>query len=182
MDSYRFSVFAVDFSGHSVGSALNTFLLSTLIKYVHLIPKNPSDYLSALNDTLSKLIQLGQFATMNFVIINVDANTATYSSAGNTPPIIGNPSSGNVINGEASSQPLGIEKSAFYADHEYLFHPGDFFLYSDALIKSPGQDGLPELKNVGLEQWVCQMKPQSGTEQLLQILLDKFYSYTEFPL
>lgn len=182
MDSYRFSVFAVDFSGHGVGAALNTFLLSTLIEYVHLLPKNPSDCLSALNDTLSKLIPLGQFAAMNFVIINVDANTVTYSSAGNTPPIIGNPSSGNVIVVEASSQPFGIEKSAFYADHEYLFHPGDFFLYSDALIKSPGQDGLPELKNVGLEQWVCQMKPQSGTEQLLQILLDKFYSYTEFPL
>ena len=47
------------FLGHSVGSALNTFLLSTLIKYVHLIHMNPSDYLSALNDTLSKLIPLG---------------------------------------------------------------------------------------------------------------------------
>jgi hypothetical protein len=55
------------------------------------------------------------------------------------------------------------------------------FLYSDALIKSPGKDGLPELKNVGLRQWVCKMKSQSGKEQPLQILLDKFYSYTEFP-
>ena len=76
---------------------------------------------------------------MNFVIINVDVNTVTYSSAGNTPPIIGNPSSGNVIVGEASSQPLGIEKSAFYAESEYLFHPGDFFCIPTPLLNLRGK-------------------------------------------
>jgi hypothetical protein len=55
------------------------------------------------------------------------------------------------------------------------------FLYSDALIESSGKDGPPELKNIGLGHWVCKMKLQSGKKQPLQILLDKFYSYTEFP-
>ena len=80
------------------------------MKDVHLIPMNPSDYLSILNDMLSELILLGHFLTMNFAIINVDANTVTYSSAADKPTIIGNPSSGNVIVCEDNGQSFGIEK------------------------------------------------------------------------
>ena len=59
---------------------------------------------------LSELIPLGQFSTMNFAIINVDANTVTYSSAVDKPQIIQNPSSGNVIVCEDNGRALGIEK------------------------------------------------------------------------
>ena len=110
LDISRFAVFAVDFSGHGVCAALNTFRLSALMKDVHLIPMNPSDYLSILNDMLSELILLGHFLTMNFAIINVDANTVTDSSAADKPTIIGNPSSGNVIVCEDNGRSLGIEK------------------------------------------------------------------------
>ena len=80
------------------------------MKDVHLIPKNLLDYLSVLNDMLSELIPLGQFAIMNFAIINVDANTVTYSSAGYKPPIIGNFLSVNAIVCEDNGRSLGIEK------------------------------------------------------------------------
>tara|TARA_B110000046_G_scaffold13825_1_gene13492 strand:- start:121 stop:303 length:183 start_codon:yes stop_codon:yes gene_type:complete len=59
---------------------------------------------------LSELIPLSQFSTMNFTIINVDANTATYSSAGDKSAIIGNPSSDNMIICEDNARSLGIEK------------------------------------------------------------------------
>jgi sigma-B regulation protein RsbU (phosphoserine phosphatase) len=110
LDISRFAVFAVDFSGYGVGAALNTFRLSALMKDVHLISKSPSNYLSILNVMLSELIPLGQFSTMNFAIINVDANTVTYSSAVDKPQIIQNPSSGNVIVCEDNGRSLGIEK------------------------------------------------------------------------
>jgi serine phosphatase RsbU (regulator of sigma subunit) len=80
------------------------------MKDVHLIPKNLLDYLSVLNNMLSELIPLGQFTIMNFAIINVDANTVTYSSAGYKPPIIGNLSSVNAIVCEDNGRSLGIEK------------------------------------------------------------------------
>ena len=80
------------------------------MKDVHLIPKNLLDYLSVLNDMLSELIPLGQFTIMNFAIINVDANTVTYSSAGYKPPIIGNLLSVNAIVCEDNGRSLGIEK------------------------------------------------------------------------
>ena len=80
------------------------------MKDVHLISKSPSNYLSILNDMLSELIPLGHFLTMNFAIINVDANTVTYSSAGYKPPIIGNLSSVNAIVCEDNGRSLGIEK------------------------------------------------------------------------
>ena len=80
------------------------------MKDEHLIPKNLLDYLSVLNNMLSELFPLGQFAIMNFAIINVDANTVTYSSAGYKPPIIGNLSSVNAIVCEDNGRSLGIEK------------------------------------------------------------------------
>lgn len=135
----KVGVATVDFSGHGVSAALNTFRLHTLMHQMPPEEQSPSDYLSALNAQLVDLLPTHQFATMFFGIIDLPAGRLTYSGAGAPSPVVGNP---QVQVLEAAGLPLGITRAATYQDRQVDFPPGSFlFLYSDALIETEDNRG-----------------------------------------
>ncbi len=159
LDDQRLGIFTVDFSGHGVNSALNTFRLHTLMESLGMSADDPSSYLSALGTELHSLLPRGQFATMFYGIVDIRTNSLTYSAAASTSPVIGNLESGDFTFKEAHGLPLGISKGAKYQNRVVDFPPGSFlFLYSDALIETPlgddemllGEEGLAELVRKGL--------------------------------
>jgi len=99
-----------------------------------------------VNSRLKGLLPAGQFATMLYAIIDTQAHTLTYASAGALSPVCG-PMCG--IDGEEKTLDsagifLGISPVATYETRTVSLLPGGFvFLYSDALIESPTPAGQP---------------------------------------
>ncbi|WP_421783920.1 PP2C family protein-serine/threonine phosphatase [Kiloniella litopenaei] len=172
----KFGVFIVDFTGHGVGAAVNTFRLHTVMKDLQPDSKSPARYLEKLNDQLIDLIPRGQFATINYSIVDVAQNIVTYASAGHTPPIMGCSTMNKVFLGKPDGLPVGIKKTVSFEDHEVGLGPDDFlFLYSDALIETPDEDAIP-LDDDGLVKLVHKNLLQSGEKRPLEGLLNDFYT------
>lgn len=176
IDDHKFGIFIVDFTGHGVGSAVNTFRLHTIMGDTQLSPNSPGEYLMRLNKQLIELIPRGQFATMNYSIVDVEANTLTFASAGHTSPIFGKMTDEKMSLGDPSGVPLGIIRTAEYTDHEISFDPDNIlFLYSDALIETPGEHS-PPLEDDGLIELVGESLALPATKKPLQWLLNIFYA------
>lgn len=142
IDAHRLGVFIVDFAGHGLGAALNTFRLHSLIWSEQLENLSPDAYLQVLNRHLKGLLPVGQFATMLYGVIDRRKNIFSYASAACTPPILGNGVTGEARYLDGSGVPLGVIKNARYETREVPFDKDSFLLlYSDALIETTLDDG-----------------------------------------
>lgn len=143
IDENQIGFFIIDFSGHGVVSALNTFRLHTLINESHLDWGNPKECLQAVNAHLAKVLSPEQFATLFWAVIDQSENTLTYSAAAAPPVLIG-------VNGDVdgirfldtAGLPVGILNSYEYENNVVEFPANSFvYVYSDALIESPDETG-----------------------------------------
>lgn len=142
IDGHRLGVYIVDFAGHGLGAALNTFRLHSLIWSDQLRNSEPADYLDNLNHQLKGLLPVGQFATMLYGIIDRKLNTFVYASAACTSPVLGNCATGEARFLDGSGVPLGITRDARYETREVPFDDESFLLlYSDALIETTLDNG-----------------------------------------
>ena len=155
----RIGVASVDFSGHGVTAALNTFRLHTLMHQMPPPdPDQPGAYLAELNRQLVDLLPVHQFATMFYGVIDTRRGVLTYSGAGAPCPIFGS-AGGGLDELDASGLPLGITRRATYSDMCVPFPEGSFLLlYSDALVETAdlaggnlGQAELLEMVRASLD-------------------------------
>lgn len=142
----RLIVHLVDFSGHGVGAALNTFRLHAITQQMDFAAFDPSAFLTTINQRLCTLLPSGQFATMLTGVLDTDAGCFRYASAGSTGPMVWAPGDGQPTLGDGSGLPLGLLPSAAYEPRTLPLPPGGrLFLYSDAAIEIPvGSDVLDE--------------------------------------
>lgn len=137
----RLAVFIVDFAGHGVTAALNTFRLHTIMRQMPPDSDSPAEYLGRLNEILADLVPIDQFATVFFGIVDSRTDRLTYTAAAAPGPVIGNAEVAEMH--EAKGVPAGITRSAEYHDRTVAFPPGSFLmLYSDALTETPNGEGL----------------------------------------
>ncbi|MDG4720243.1 MULTISPECIES: SpoIIE family protein phosphatase [Thalassospira] len=142
IDEHRLGVYIVDFAGHGLGAALNTFRLHSLIWSDQLQDRDPAEYLEGLNRHLKGLLPVGQYATMLYGIIDRVHNTFRYASAACTSPVLGNSLTGQARYLDGSGVPLGVIRNARYETREVPFTGANFLLlYSDALIETTLDDG-----------------------------------------
>ena len=178
----KFSIFNVDFTGHGVGAAINTFRLQSVMSRIDSPDMDPARYLEEVNQRLVDLIPRGQFATMLYVICDVENDKIVYSACGAPSPVFGRSGSSELKFGDSSGLPLGISKSATYANHEFAFEPGSFmFLYSDALIETPGKSTSP-LEDDGLLELVGKAVSQTGDQTKMEVILDAFFRRSVSPV
>jgi len=144
IDDNRLGFFIIDFSGHGVVSALNTFRLHTLINESKMDWRDPKACVQAVNLHLTKVLSVEQFATLFWGVIDEQENTLTYASAAAPPVVLCR--DGDVPGTEfldTSGLPVGIMSSYEYDNRVVDFPHNSFvFVYSDALIESPDQDGV----------------------------------------
>ncbi len=142
LDAHRLGVYIVDFAGHGLGAALNTFRLHSLIWSDQLRDHEPGEYLEILNRHLKGLLPIGQYATMLYGIIDREKKTFSYASAACTSPVLGNSVSGQAKYLDGSGVPLGVIRDAKYETRTIPFGKEHFLLlYSDALIETTLDDG-----------------------------------------
>ena len=164
-------VAVVDFAGHGLTAAMNTFRLHTLITQLPPDPDEPAAYLAALNARLVDLLPTDQFATMFYGVIDTKRDLLVYSAAGAPSPILG---AADIEALDASGLPLGISRTASYANTRVAFPPGSFLLlYSDALIETPDVSG--QFANTGgLIDMVRRARAEAGNLPPLGRLIRQF--------
>lgn len=181
IDEWRVGVLICDFSGHGVSAAMNTVRLHTLLSDYPFTGSDPASYLAVLNRQLVELLPCGQFATLLFGIIDVDADLFTYAAASSPDPFVGPLGGGEVQRLDGSGLPLGIDRDATYDNITVPFPPGHFlFVYSDALY-----EGVPVPKGTSQRRMFFETFPKltaglSGAEAMPR-LLEWFYSYSPRP-
>lgn len=141
LDDERILVYIVDFAGHGVSAALNTFRFHSVMSQNRDIT-DPAEYLEKLNKILFRLLPVEQYATMFCGIIDTKRDKFIYSAAASTAPLIGEKKSEKLVFLDPSGFPLGMIEDANYETREVEFLKGQgLFLYSDVLIESMDQRG-----------------------------------------
>jgi len=142
IDDDKMVLFNVDFSGHGVTAALNTFRLHTILKEANLQDKTAGEILMMLNSKICALLEVGAFATMFLAIIDRTSPVLLYASAGAPAALIISPDGNSNILDNAGI-PLGVVEDAEYTDCRAAFHPDDVLItYSDALIETEDKSGM----------------------------------------
>jgi len=138
----QLAVYVVDFAGHGVNAAINTFRLHGLINEVWNLSDNPQLFLEALNERLVRLLSVEQYATMFYGIIDQEKQRICYAAAASTPPMVMVNKTGDVLMGDPRGIPLGVAPDTRYEMRELPFHPNNMlFLFSDGFIAVPYIEG-----------------------------------------
>lgn len=169
----KLAIYTIDFSGHGVTSALNTFRIHTILQEQNKFSLPAGAFLSVINNQLNELLETGQFATMFYGIIDIEKNIIKYSSAGAPSPFIMN-SAGQVSIIDSSGLPLGVSKDTEYNTKEMKFPVGaTFMMYSDALIETEDANG----NLISEENLMKMLKEYSGYDsiKIIQKLVDFFH-------
>lgn len=182
VDADSFGVFLADFTGHGVNAALNTFRLHALIHEYKSLHDDPAGLLGMLNERLSRLLPIGQFATFMYAVIDHGQSEIRMASAGAPPAIVAQGRGTHAWLHDVTGLPLGIEATAEYQTSRLAF-PAEskLLLFSDGLSEYPdaqgnriGDDGLvaaldrcePELPPGEVIDRLCRAAGITGDEVL----------------
>lgn len=189
LGDHKLGVTMVDFSGHGVTAALNTFRLHTLMGLgasgagLEGLPHDdPAAKLALLNDHLHALLPRGQYATVTHLVIDSATGAMIYAAAGSPPPLLYDPAADETVELDSRGLPLGFVPGHSYEQRDAALPPGGvLLLYSDALIESPDEDGAM----LDLAEICALIRPQAGdggAAEPLDRLLERFFAGREEPL
>lgn len=141
-------VYLVDFCGHGLHAALNTFRFHALIQAAIVdeagpSPLAPAAFTMALNQKLCAHLPTGVFATFFYVVVQPELNIAAYVAAGQAPFLhwrsAAEPPTLLTING----LPLGIRPNQVYQSQTVtLAKTGGLLLLSDAWYEAEPSDNI----------------------------------------
>jgi len=182
IDDRHFALWTVDFAGHGIAAALNTFRLHTMLEEFPEWRNYPGDYLSVLGVRLASLLSTEQYATALYGVVDTHANILRYAAAASPPFLIANTLTGEVTAGDGSGVPLGIDSGVLYETREIAFPPGHMvLLYSDALLECALENGQP-LGTAGVRDLLANAVAEQGHAVTLDAVLAPFLARVERPL
>ena len=169
LDQHRVGFLIVDFAGHGITAAINTFRLHTLFERIPARELEPAEWLGELNAALKEVLPTGQFATAFYCVLDKRTDVLTFAGAGAPNPILG--AGGQLTLLDSSGMLLGISRRAKYQTQQVALPPGGFLvLYSDALIECRDTEGVAYGQDKVLEsvRSVAANRPADPAEALLQ--------------
>ncbi|SCA56928.1 Putative two-component response regulator (fragment) [Candidatus Terasakiella magnetica] len=173
--------YLVDFSGHGIAAAMNTFRLHSKIDSEPIGEATPREYLEHLNQWLCTQLQTGQYATVALGVMDFEKSRFDYSAAGSTAPIRIDHKHKKIEVGSGKGIPLGMSPKAKYEDRSMEFNVGDgLFMYSDALIEHGRKEGLA-LGRDGVENLVLKALSEQDEIEMGE-LMEPFISKAPRPL
>lgn len=141
IDATRIAFYVLDVSGHGVQAALLSTTLSRWLSRTSLeLKTSPVDMLEHLNDNFQMDGDSQQFFTCWYGLLDLQARTLSFSSAGHPSPIL--------LRGDATSEfllpgfPVGVVESPEYELEVVQLRMGDrVFVYSDGAVEQMGPTG-----------------------------------------
>ncbi|MFD1623723.1 PP2C family protein-serine/threonine phosphatase [Azospirillum griseum] len=169
-------VFVADLSGHGIASAINAFRLHTLLTRTPAEElRDPARLMTQLNQRLTDILTVGQFATAFYGVIDPARDTLLYAAAGAPNPLLG--SRGGFRTLDASGMLLGAFADAEYETRVTRFLPGDtLFLYSDGLTEARDRSDtmLGELGLADLVEEAVRTAPEHPFPWLMARFAERF--------
>jgi sigma-B regulation protein RsbU (phosphoserine phosphatase) len=138
-----FALAVVDFAGHGLSAALNTFRIHALLSE-HTLPRDqPGQMTAILNERLHALLPRGQYATMIYLVVDPAKHRIVWCSAGGPNPMV--VAAGGEIELAATGLSLGVKAGAIYQTHSaQLPGAGILCVFSDGLFESgPDMPDVP---------------------------------------
>ncbi len=166
-----------DVSGHGLTSGIVMAMAkSALLVQVGYDP-SPRRVLEVLNDVVLKTAPRRILMTFFFGVLDLDARTLRYSSAGHLDPYVFRSGSGRLEELSAWGFPLGVRRRSPFVEHEASFEVGDrLILYSDGLIEALDDRGEP----FGFERFekVLSKHGAGSAAEIKHALLDAVSAFT----
>jgi serine phosphatase RsbU (regulator of sigma subunit)/ABC-type amino acid transport substrate-binding protein len=182
IDENRVAIMMVDFSGHGINAALNTFRLHALLESEKYLEHNPAAYLQGINARLSPLLPAGQYATMFYGVIDLAKDLLTYAGAATPSPLVFPPDLDKPLTGSGEGFPLGMFDDSTYENRELPFSLGaSLLLYSDAITEGKTLRG-ERLGEGGLIDLASKCLRTSQRENLVVALTEKLDEILNQPL
>jgi serine phosphatase RsbU (regulator of sigma subunit)/ABC-type amino acid transport substrate-binding protein len=175
LDAARVAVMAVDFSGHGINAALNTFRLHALLDSDRQHAEDPAALLQHLNRRIAPLLPTGQYATMFYGVIDTAHDIVTYAGGATPSPLVFLPGRDEPMIGSGVGYPIGMFDDSTWENLQLPFPPGaTLLLYSDAVTEGKMKNGerLGEAGLVGVVTACLQEAPREHLVQGLTARLD----------
>ncbi len=139
----RIGVLVGDISGHGVSAALLMAKVATDIRLLARSGLGAGEVLSRANRTLLESGQEAMFATVAFILIDLEERTLTVANAGHQPPLVASSRfSGLAELDESTSVALGVLADLDYPEKAYALLPGDVVvLYTDGINEAVNRQG-----------------------------------------
>lgn len=135
--SGKLGIYLVDFTGHGVSAAINSFRLHMLLHTLHIHSDVPATYATHINRLLCTMLPIWQFATFFYGVWDHLSHTLHYTAAACPSPLLLTGKTQHCTSLSSEGLPLGIRTESVYETHTIPLNPGDhLLLYSDALIES----------------------------------------------
>jgi sigma-B regulation protein RsbU (phosphoserine phosphatase) len=135
----RFALALVDFAGHGLSAALNTFRLHALLSDQTLPRCQPTRMAAVLNERLHALLPRGQYATMVYLNVDPRRSCVVWCGAGGPPPLL--VSADRTDDLDSRGLPLGVRADTKYRPRWMrLPDAGVLAVFSDGLFESGGRD------------------------------------------
>jgi len=182
LDPMHAAILMVDFSGHGINAALNTFRLHALLDSEKEFGGDPASFLEHLNKRLAPLLPPGQYATMFYGIMDLSRNQLIYASAATPSPLLFLPGEEQPLVGDGKGFPLGMFDDSTYENRELPFPRGSsLLLYSDAITegKTRGGSRLEERGLISVARRCLKMAPR---EQLVKSIAKELNRIFRMPL
>ena len=157
LGDHRAGVFIADVMGHGARSALVTAILRTLLQNLAAESEQPAVFLAALNRHFQQIMRNSPefvFVTAFYIVIDTQASTATFASAGHPSPLLADRTRGlaEPLLGSLHGNPaLGVFPEATYSQWSRPVREGEVFvLLTDGVHEASNRDGeefgLPRLR------------------------------------
>jgi len=182
LDPMHADILMVDFSGHGINAALNTFRLHALLNSEKEFGDDPASFLEHLNKRLAPLLPPGQYATMFYGIMDLSRDMLIYASAATPSPLLFLPGKEQPLVGDGKGYPLGMFEESSYENRELPFPQGcSLLLYSDAITEGKTLDGdrLEERGVINVAVRCLEMAPR---EQLVKSIAGELNKILRMPL
>lgn len=130
-----YGYFVGDFAGHQISTGFLTSSVKALLQQNCVSFNSPSESMRIVNSVLCELMQVGQYLTACYAVIDRHKNTLTVVNMGH-PPLLFIPLHGNVREIGRGGDILGAFPDPIYREHTVDIYPGDrIFMYTDGLIE-----------------------------------------------
>ncbi len=159
-DETHLGIVIGDVSGKAISAALYMASLTSQLRSRAAVARTPATLLSKVNESMTKLGDDGMFATLAYMIYDLETRTLIFTNAGHMTPLLRRDGRVYPIQAEAAHcTPVGIMEGMDFGEARVQLHSGDLLiLCTDGVHEARDPDG----NEYGLKRLSRRIRKASG--------------------
>ncbi len=133
----KLGIVVADVSGKAMKAAMTAVMTSGMLYSEVQTSKTPREILAKINHPLYLRTDRRVFTALAFALLDTKKNFLTYSSAGQTPPVLVRNGRAEELRVQGMRLPLGLQDELEYRELKLKLRKGDLFvLFTDGVVES----------------------------------------------